>query len=98
MDGRTIVHAWKDTMFRESLTPDQREQIPDDPAGAIVLGETELREIAGANTEHLLTIGCCDGFTDDPGYCSLGCGSEDCTVCEELTGCLCLSACGPPGT
>ncbi|WP_375773612.1 mersacidin/lichenicidin family type 2 lantibiotic [Archangium gephyra] len=44
MNKEMIVRAWKNPRYRESLAPEQREALPDNPSGKALseLGETEL--------------------------------------------------------
>jgi len=42
-----IVRAWKDPLYRASLSPDELAQIPDNPAGAIELSDDHLKVVAG---------------------------------------------------
>ena len=75
MSPEEIANAWKDCAFRDSLTADQRAALPVHPAGgsstdAFIGGHTMMLP-----THHILTMGCCDGFTSDIGLCSWFCGS-----------------------
>ncbi len=47
MNGLKIIHAWKDAMYRSTLSEMERETLPDDPAGGIELGDEELGEMKG---------------------------------------------------
>ena len=38
-----IIKAWKDADYRESLTAEQRAQLPEHPSGNIEFQESELR-------------------------------------------------------
>ncbi len=42
-----IVRAWKDPLYRASLSPDELAQIPDNPAGIIELSDDRLKVVAG---------------------------------------------------
>ncbi|WP_223636094.1 mersacidin/lichenicidin family type 2 lantibiotic [Corallococcus sp. EGB] len=44
-----IIRAWKDPSFRESLTAEQRAQLPANPSGATLneLNESELLDVVG---------------------------------------------------
>lgn len=81
-----IVRYWKDEEYRLSLADSERQAVPDSPAGAIEVSDFELDSAVGASTEHLLTIGCCSGLTTDPGFCSFGCPSVQCSsrVCPTI--------------
>jgi mersacidin/lichenicidin family type 2 lantibiotic len=47
MPYRNIVRAWKDPVYRLSLTAAEHAQLPDNPAGTIELTEAELNAAAG---------------------------------------------------
>jgi mersacidin/lichenicidin family type 2 lantibiotic len=82
MTREQIVTAWKNTDYRHQLTTDDREALPAHPAGESALSDSELAAAVGASTCHCLTLACCGGFTEDPGYCSFACWSiqEFCTM------------------
>jgi mersacidin/lichenicidin family type 2 lantibiotic len=67
-----IIRAWKDEGYRTSLSDEDRSQVPESPAGAIDLADTELDYVAGANTEYGLTTGCCSGLTAGTCTCTWG--------------------------
>lgn len=47
MNTRDIIRAWKDELFRKSLTSNQHVLLPEHPAGEIVLSETEMDLVNG---------------------------------------------------
>jgi mersacidin/lichenicidin family type 2 lantibiotic len=47
MSKRNIIRAWKDESYRHSLSAAERAGMPQNPAGAIELGEKELHGVAG---------------------------------------------------
>jgi mersacidin/lichenicidin family type 2 lantibiotic len=51
-----VIRAWKDDVYRESLTAQQRAQLPGNPAGAIELTEAELAGVDGALTPVLIGL------------------------------------------
>ncbi len=76
MSTTDITRAWKDCAFRDSLTDEQRALVPAHPAGASAahtLG-TGAHAMFAAPTHPILTMACCDGLTQSPGYCSWFCG------------------------
>ena len=87
-----FIRAWKDEDYRLSLSGEERAQLPQNPAGIIDLSESELEVVVGASTEHIQTLGCCNGFTSDPGYCSWVCGGGTQTNCHTE----CTRACQSP--
>ncbi len=42
-----IIRAWKDPEYRESLTEEQRSQLPENPAGMVELPDNEMEQIQG---------------------------------------------------
>lgn len=42
-----VVRAWKDPIYRQSLTPDQLAQLPPNPVEDEELSDEELIEVAG---------------------------------------------------
>ena len=44
MSDLAVIRAWKDPQYRESLTEEQRAQLPAHPAGVIEFRVQELQE------------------------------------------------------
>ena len=44
-----IIRAWKDPEYRQSLSEEEREHLPENPAGAIELTDEELDLAAGGS-------------------------------------------------
>jgi len=44
----TIVRAWKDEAYRQSLSAEEQVILPANPAGEIELGDAELKAVYGA--------------------------------------------------
>ena len=42
-----LVRAWKDESYRQSLSDEQLNQLPENPAGAVDLTDAELESIYG---------------------------------------------------
>jgi mersacidin/lichenicidin family type 2 lantibiotic len=42
-----IIRAWKDKNFRDSLSEEQRAQLPANPAGLIEIDDEQLVQVAG---------------------------------------------------
>lgn len=79
MSPNDVVKAWKDPKFRRGLAAEDLAALPDHPAGSHAIDPADLAAVNGASTEHLATLGCCGGFTTDPGWCSLGvCETHSC--------------------
>jgi mersacidin/lichenicidin family type 2 lantibiotic len=47
MTQKDIIRAWKDPAYRETLTSEQRAQLPAHPAGLVELSDSELGEASG---------------------------------------------------
>jgi mersacidin/lichenicidin family type 2 lantibiotic len=47
MSQQDIIRAWKDRNYRESLSEEQRSQLPENPAGIADLSDEVLETIAG---------------------------------------------------
>jgi len=47
MSKLDIIRAWKDAEYRSSLSENQRAALPDNPAGAIDLSDSDLSSVAG---------------------------------------------------
>lgn len=50
MNVRTIIRAWKDENFRQSLTEDERAALPENPAGAAEISLADLGVVVGGAT------------------------------------------------
>jgi mersacidin/lichenicidin family type 2 lantibiotic len=47
MENIDIARAWKDEEYRNSLSEEQKAQLPDNPAGQIELTDEDLNAVAG---------------------------------------------------
>jgi len=47
MSQQDIIRAWKDEEFRNSLSEDQRSQLPENPAGIIEMADATLESVVG---------------------------------------------------
>ncbi|HZR40599.1 MAG TPA: mersacidin/lichenicidin family type 2 lantibiotic [Ktedonobacteraceae bacterium] len=56
MSNEEVTRAWKDEEYREDLEQEQREQLPENPAGDTDLSEEELKEAEGAAGDHPHTV------------------------------------------
>jgi len=73
MSKREIVRAWKDPIYRKSLTAEQQAALPASPVGAIELSDLELGAVSGGLPPHTAPILCnptsrvsCDCTTNWP--------------------------------
>ncbi|AUB42030.1 Type 2 lantibiotic, leader peptide domain [Nostoc flagelliforme CCNUN1] len=77
-----IVRAWKDEEYRNSLSEEQRAQLPENPAGTGELSDETMETVAGghANTEKKVL-----------GVCIKTVGAGD--PCTNVTGELLVDLC-----
>jgi mersacidin/lichenicidin family type 2 lantibiotic len=47
MSHEDIIRAWKDEDYRNSLSEEQRAQLPENPAGMVELSNESMQAIAG---------------------------------------------------
>ena len=47
MSNIDIIRAWKDEEYRNSLSEEQRNQLPENPAGIVKLSDAEMEALAG---------------------------------------------------
>lgn len=45
-----IIRAWKDEEYRQSLSSEQLQQLPENPAGLIELSDEDMSSVAGGCT------------------------------------------------
>jgi len=56
-----IIRAWKDEEYRNSLSEEQRSQLPENPAGMIELSDEDMGSVVGGVAERGSWI-CCGGI------------------------------------
>ncbi len=88
MSQQDIIRAWKDPEFRESLSEEQRSQIPENPVGIIELTDPEIQAAVGGLAVGGLAVGglavgghCAD---TDGGCCT---GDYNCPFSSHGSGC-----------
>jgi len=47
-----IIRAWKDEEYRNSLSEEQRSQLPENPAGMIELSDEDMGSVVGGVVER----------------------------------------------
>jgi mersacidin/lichenicidin family type 2 lantibiotic len=57
MSEQDIIRAWKDEDYWNSLSEEQRSQLPENPAGTIELSEQEMEIIQGGGCESIMNCG-----------------------------------------
>ena len=50
MSNVDIVRAWKDEDYRQSLSAEQQEQLPVNPAGLVELDDEDMSSVSGGCT------------------------------------------------
>ena len=49
MSKEDIIRAWKDSEYRDSLSEEQRSQLPENPAGLLDSTDTSMESISGGS-------------------------------------------------
>jgi len=64
MTTEQIIRAWKDAVYRNSLTPAELATLPSNPAGAIDLSDADLEQVRGGQANAPYTYGrICGSYT-----------------------------------
>jgi mersacidin/lichenicidin family type 2 lantibiotic len=70
MSSKNIIRAWKDPVYRNSLSAAERAALPANPAGSIELSDADLGQVAGGYLTIICTKICsrnsCDCSTAWP--------------------------------
>jgi mersacidin/lichenicidin family type 2 lantibiotic len=61
MSNEDIIRAWKDEDYSNSLSEEQRSQLPENPAGIAELSEQEMETIQGGDVGKNATGCVCPG-------------------------------------
>lgn len=57
-----IIRAWKDEEYRNSLSQEQRSQLPENPAGMIELSDEDMGSVVGGGSvAEKGSVWCCGG-------------------------------------
>ena len=64
-----VVRAWKDAAYRESLTKDELQGIPGNPAGIVELTDEQLKQASGLSGVIVTTFKTCTEFTVHRFHC-----------------------------
>jgi mersacidin/lichenicidin family type 2 lantibiotic len=75
MSNNKIIRAWKDPVYRNSLSEAERAALPANPAGSIEISDADLGNVAGG---FLFTV-----------YCTYYCNTQICPShpCATVTYC-----------
>jgi mersacidin/lichenicidin family type 2 lantibiotic len=69
MSNEDIIRAWKDEDYCDSLSEEQRSQLPENPAGIAELSDQEMEIIAGGMI-NLSRVTACDCEPSIRGNCN----------------------------
>jgi mersacidin/lichenicidin family type 2 lantibiotic len=70
MNTGDIIRAWKDELFRKSLSDEARAALPAHPAGEILLSEEEMASVLGGVGSEYCSVCCNSGL---PSTCQSPC-------------------------
>jgi len=62
MTNHFTIRAWKDELFRSTLTPEEQATLPPSPTGAIELDDRDLTDVAGGEVALTETTICATGL------------------------------------
>jgi mersacidin/lichenicidin family type 2 lantibiotic len=76
MSNNKIIRAWKDPVYRASLSEAERAALPANPAGSIEISDSDLGKVAGGISMFTL-------------YCTYYCNTLFCPShpCQTVTYC-----------
>ena len=80
MSKSDIIRAWKDAVYRKSLSSEEQALMPAHPAGEILLTEEEMASVSGGirTGSGCTTVGC---PTNQPAPCThIGCTIGSCVA------------------
>ena len=77
MSKQNIIRAWKDPIYRSSLSEAERAALPPNPVGAIEMSNADLGKVTGARGPINCSAPVCT-----TGQCSR-------LACSQYTHCLC---------
>jgi mersacidin/lichenicidin family type 2 lantibiotic len=83
-----IIRAWKDEEYRNSLSQEQRSQLPQNPAGMVELSDEAMQNVAGGILGSLFACG--PKNTDNP---VLRICSATCSTCNNVTARFVIKIC-----
>ena len=78
-----VIRAWRDEKYYRSLNAEQRQALPDHPAGLMDLSDDDIRQVFGgsgsSNTDcSKPLIGCSAGAACNPSYSTTACNTYAC--------------------
>jgi mersacidin/lichenicidin family type 2 lantibiotic len=90
MSTETIIRAWKDPKYRDTLGTEERAMIPEHPAGVVELSDAELGTVRGGGLGALI------GIFFGGGYAKEGVLSNNCRFFPKTTGPKAKTECKSP--
>ena len=63
MAENDVVRAWKNPIFRASLSSEELSSFPSNPAGIVALTDDQLKEASGVGGVIVTTFKTCTEFT-----------------------------------
>jgi mersacidin/lichenicidin family type 2 lantibiotic len=76
MSNKNIIRAWKDPVYRSSLSERERAALPPNPAGAIEISDADLGKVAGGlDTPNSFFCTICPTYTCTA-ICSVLCNTN----------------------
>ncbi len=63
MAGRDVVRAWKNPIYRATLSEEELSRLPSNPAGVAELTDDQLKEASGVAGIIVTTFKTCTMFT-----------------------------------
>lgn len=75
MSSYDIIRAWKDEDYLESLSEEQRSQLPENPAGIVEMSDEDMESVGGGSYYNCNNTNGCNvvsndcGVTNDYAYC-----------------------------
>ena len=75
MSKKNIIRAWKDPVYRNSLSENERAALPPNPAGAIEISDSDLGTVAGGEPPNSSLCTVCPTTFTCPTYitaCPIG--------------------------
>jgi mersacidin/lichenicidin family type 2 lantibiotic len=81
MSNANIIRAWKDPVYRNSLSEKERAMLPENPAGMIELTDSQLEQASGGLRPSIVctyvcTLTCTWGSKCPTSLCTLSIGTK----------------------
>lgn len=70
MSNIDIARAWKDEEYRNSLTEEQKKQLPENPAGEAEISEEDLGKVSGGQRPETAETYCGSKCKNTSGSCN----------------------------